>query len=126
MKKLFTALVLASSLVLGASASALAGGSSFEALFQQQGAGTLVFYGCEGTDGACRSLVKTFSFTFSRNGRVAIDRNGRRSSGAWKAGGQRVTVTEPEAATAFELLKDQFLYYCHEESGNILMLKLAK
>ena len=103
----------------------MAGGSSFEALFQKQGAGTLTFYGCEGTDGACPSLVKTYSFIFARNGQVAIDRNGQRSRGVWKAAGQRVIVKEADFATAFDFYKNQFLSYCHEESGDILMLKLA-
>ena len=126
MKQLLTVFVLVAGLVLGAFGSVFAGGSSFEALFQKQGADTLTFYGCEGTDGSCPSLVKTYSFIFARNGQVAIDRNGQRSRGAWKAGGQRVTVKEADFATTFELYKDQFLSYCHEESGDILMLKLAK
>ena len=126
MKQLMTVFVLATGLVLGAFGSAFAGGSSFEALFQKKGADTLTFYGCEGTDGACPSLVKTYSFKFDRGGKATIDRNGQRSSGTWEASGLHVTVKEGTFSTTFDFSNDQFLFHCHEESGDILTLKLAK
>ncbi len=126
MKQLLTAFVLAAVLVLGALGSAAAGGSPFAELFQKQGTGTLTFYGCEGTDGSCTSLVKTYSFKFDRGGKATIDRNGQRSSGTWEASGLHVTVKEGTFSTTFDFSNDQFLFHCHEESGDILTLKLAK